>query len=734
MPAAQVSGTRRRRAPRVIAVLGLALVCAALVSVGSASADATDQTTSTVLQVSPSLAAAGAPVTLTATVTGVGGNPPGSVLFSNGTTTLGTAPLSAVGGSSTTSQAVLVTTSAPVGSYGVTATYNSTAPFSFFTSTSPAVPLTITGATIFDTTTTLSANPPTVDSGQPVTLTALVSRVGDTGIPTGDVRFTDGGVLVGHASVDAGTATLISTFTPGLHTIVADYSGDSVDQASGSSFALTVTGGSHAVQTTTTVTATPSQAIAGSLVSFTAHVVQTGTSTPPPAGALVTFRTLSFNGVLQSTFLGEAPLVNGSATLIVGGWLPGQYVIGADYAGDITDLASSGTVPLGVAPAGADLSVTATAAPATAHTGGQITYSLVVANGGGEQAQNVVLTDQLPAGTSFVSVAPGSPTCAVTSGLLSCSLGAMANGAQQTVTLVVAVGPGLAGTTIADTAQVTSSTTDPNTANNTSTATTLVRASADVQVTQTGPASVVAGAPLAYTITVKNAGPDPAASVALSDALPAALTGATATTTAGTCSIASGTLSCPLGTIASGGTVTVNVAGTISAGTTATSISNTASATSATDDPNPANNAATVVTAVTRQTVCSAAGNVYANQDFKQVVGRKSQTVHVETNADCDLDWKTGAINLHYGRLLVTVNGQVLINAGQSDITQVNFTSAHDAVIVGTYAGTTFTVTLHDGGCSSGKDSVRVQYGSFDTATLTAKHGDVHINLQSRPH
>jgi hypothetical protein len=45
----------------------------------------------------------------------------------------------------------------------------------------------------------------------------------------------------------------------------------------------------------------------------------------------------------------------------------------------------------------------------------------------------------------------------------------------------------------------------------------------------------------------------------------------------------------------------------------------------------------------------------------------------------------------------------------------------------GTYAGTAFTVTLHDGTCSTRGDSVRVQYGSFDTSTLTAKHGNVHI-------
>ena len=80
MPAAYRSG-RRLRAPRVLAVLGLALVFAALGSGGSASADSGNPATTTVLTVSPTLAVVGQPVTLTATVTGVGGNPPGSIVF-----------------------------------------------------------------------------------------------------------------------------------------------------------------------------------------------------------------------------------------------------------------------------------------------------------------------------------------------------------------------------------------------------------------------------------------------------------------------------------------------------------------------------------------------------------------------------------------------------------------------------------------------------------------------------
>lgn len=294
---------------------------------------------------------------------------------------------------------------------------------------------------------------------------------------------------------------------------------------------------------------------------------------------------------------------------------------------------------------------------------GQVTYSLVVVNSGLETAQNVHLTDQLPAGTTFVSVTPKSPACTMTSGVLGCSLGTMASGAQQTLTLVVTVCPGLAGTT-----------------------------------------------------------------------LTAALTSPTVTTTAGTCAIASGTLSCPLGALAGGGTVTVTVTGTLAASTSAASISNTASASSSTDDLNPANNTATVVTAVTPLAGCSAAGSVYASQDFAQVVGHKTRIVHVQATGDCDLDRRTGKIFLHHASLRVQIDRQaVLIDAKQdtrhNDITRVQFTSARDVVISGAWAGTPFTVTIHDGYFFDRNDTVRVEYGSFDTSTLAAGHGQVRIGL-----
>jgi hypothetical protein len=133
---------------------------------------------------------------------------------------------------------------------------------------------------------------------------------------------------------------------------------------------------------------------------------------------------------------------------------------------------------------------------------------------------------------------------------------------------------------------------------------------------------------------------------------------------------------------------------------------------------------------------------VHANEDFTLVVGGKKRTVHIDVQGDCDLDKKTGKVFLHHARLRVQIEGQPFVidtnQEGRGDdgdshgsengsITRVAITGPSDAVISGTWAGTLFTVTLHDGGASNKNDTVRVQYGSFDTGTQTLKHSGVHV-------
>jgi len=115
-------------------------------------------------------------------------------------------------------------------------------------------------------------------------------------------------------------------------------------------------------------------------------------------------------------------------------------------------------------------------------------------------------------------------------------------------------------------------------------------------VTKTdSPDPVNVGSNLTYTVTVANAGPSSATSVVLTDTLPANVTFVSATAP---CTQAAGTVTCNLGTIASGANTVITIVVTPT-GAAAASISNTASVTSAVTDPTPANNSQTITTTVT---------------------------------------------------------------------------------------------------------------------------------------
>jgi uncharacterized repeat protein (TIGR01451 family) len=122
-----------------------------------------------------------------------------------------------------------------------------------------------------------------------------------------------------------------------------------------------------------------------------------------------------------------------------------------------------------------------------------------------------------------------------------------------------------------------------------------VSGAADLSITKSAPASVQAGASLTYTIQVTNNGPNAASSVVLSDPLPAGTTFVSATGGM-SCSHNSGVVNCTTAQIASGSSATVLL--TVTAPQQATTLSNTASVSSATTDPNGSNNSATAATSV----------------------------------------------------------------------------------------------------------------------------------------
>jgi arabinan endo-1,5-alpha-L-arabinosidase len=200
--------------------------------------------TTTSLTVSPTLAASAAPITLTATVAPavVGLVPPGSVIFYAGTTALGTASLSTVGGSQMATLVTTALTTAGTAStnYSVTASY--VANTYFLTSTSSPITVTIHPQLIVSNTTLTLSSPGTIASGTSETLSATVTGVSaGAASPSGTFTFYDTNtsvtpntvITLGTVAATAGTSTTASAsiatkeFNVGsTNSITAVYSGD----------------------------------------------------------------------------------------------------------------------------------------------------------------------------------------------------------------------------------------------------------------------------------------------------------------------------------------------------------------------------------------------------------------------------------------------------------------------------------------------------------------------------
>ncbi len=157
----------------------------------------------------------------------------------------------------------------------------------------------------------------------------------------------------------------------------------------------------------------------------------------------------------------------------------------------------------------ADLSITKTDSPDPVVAGDQLTYTIEVTNNGPSTAQDVVITDTLPAGTTFVSGVDGNgaTVCAlVQPGTVVCDLGTMPPGTSETVLLTVLVDPSVPdGSVLTNSAEVSSSTADSDPSDNTATSDTAVTTAAELWLDKT--AEERSGNPspvVVYTLTVHN--------------------------------------------------------------------------------------------------------------------------------------------------------------------------------------------------------------------------------------
>ena len=331
---------------------------AVLVAVWAGSASAAIPTVT--MSASPSSVAVGDAVTLSATVSFPSGGPgptsyltfarmggSGNVAIQDGS---GNSHFTLTQVNATDWNVTVTLTSFPAGTFTVAASY--VAGGLGVPATSPAVNLTVGGATVHNTTLTLTSNPASINVGDTPTFTATVTQNdGGTGIPTGMVSFDDNGVLLGTATLINGVATLThGGFAAGTHLLNASYVGDIADRPASGTYNLVVAAGvSPKVNTATTVVPSPSSIVAGGSTTLTAHVVQTGTPTAPPDGNVIFYNSIGGSDV----YIGQAAIDgSGNASITVPGWIVGNYNLKASYIGDINDLynGSSGIAQLSVFP------------------------------------------------------------------------------------------------------------------------------------------------------------------------------------------------------------------------------------------------------------------------------------------------------------------------------------------------------------------------------------------------
>ncbi len=225
-------------------------------------------------------------------------------------------------------------------------------------------------------------------------------------------------------------------------------------------------------------------------------------------------------------------------------------------------------------------------------------FTLAVANAGPSATGALTVSDTLPAGLGFVGGTGTGWTCSASGQAVTCTNATgLASGGAASIALTVAVGPA-AAPGVTNTATVTGTAPDPNSANNSSSDTVTVVSSADVRIVKSHSGSFTAGQNGIYTLAVSNAGPSPSGALTVTDTLPAGLTFVSGTGIGWACSVSGQRVTCTSGSgLASGGGSSITL--TVAVGASAVpSVSNTASVSGTAPDPNPANNSSTDPTTV----------------------------------------------------------------------------------------------------------------------------------------
>ncbi len=319
--------------------------------------------TATALSASSNPGTVGQPVTLSASVVSDSPGVSGTVTFLDGAATLGTASVGTSGNAS------LLVPALGFGVHSVSASYSGDAAHA--ASSSAAVSERMTEPA----TATLNSSGNPAIAGMDVVFTATVAANGGQ-TPTGVIVFSDGGVALGSAALNAtGTAVLhTSSLTVGQHSVTANYAGDANVAPTSATLTETI------VSATTQVSVSSSAVLVtyNTAVSLTATVTSDGT---PPTGQ-VTF-------VDNGAAIGSVGVsAEGAAALPLATLAPGNHSVVAQYAGDARNAAANSSALSIVVKQATSLLVTSSANPTL--TVSQITLTAKLANSGAAVATGTV--------------------------------------------------------------------------------------------------------------------------------------------------------------------------------------------------------------------------------------------------------------------------------------------------------------------------------------------------------
>ncbi|WP_417255079.1 SdrD B-like domain-containing protein [Celeribacter sp.] len=368
-----------------------------------------------------------------------------------------------------------------------------------------------------------------------------------------------------------------------------------------------------------------------------------------------------------------------------------------------------------------DVTVTKTATPTTAIAGQNLTYIVAARNPSSpvalSAAENVTIIDNLPDGLLFMSATPQNGSCSTTptAGSITaagnneviCNLGSVASGGQRTVQIVVQPTEAFVGTSIENSATVTTNTPETDSNNNDASVSTSVDAPLyDLQVNKVDSIDPVAtDQDVTYTVTIQNNGPSAAENVTVADLMPVSLlsyqshtaTGATCGTVP-TVDTTGETLKCTFDRIEAGGSRTVTIAALgVAKGTTTNTAELSSPGIAAGYDPLPGNNRVEEKTTVrTRADV--------------EVVSKVASKSPVELREDFNF--------------VITVRNNTGTGLAEADEVKVTDSLPSGMVLTGTPTVNVTSGTATSTSCSgaTGGTSFTCELGTFDSggeATIT---------------